>query len=383
MSGRSIFQRHADGDHGAIAILMALFMVVFVVLVAFSVDYGVAYAQRRALSTGSDSAALAIAQAYQQVAAANPGWSCDQVRAASTVQAQSIANTYMASNAYKGSVVAPVTVSCVSPSSGQPVQVGSPAVLLVSVDASRQVASIFGGIVGVSGYHIERTAAAAVGPAGTITGLRPFGVCQTDANALEGSGVGSYGLISDSNSGTACGQASGNWGTLTLPGITNNGNGQPSQCGNNLRSAILYGDCNPIAINGSTLPISGNPGFPSGNSIDAELNAIIGLPIVLPVYSSVSGNGANTIYSTVGFITVHLCAWWSGKNSSGTVPTGAGANCYNTAAAYRPVTLDPSTDYLQLQYVSFIPLSEVSTICGLGGLTSQCSSRPTSIQLVS
>jgi Flp pilus assembly protein TadG len=43
------------------------------VLAAFAIDFGNAYSQRRALSSGADSAALSIAAMQQQIGVAKPG----------------------------------------------------------------------------------------------------------------------------------------------------------------------------------------------------------------------------------------------------------------------------------------------------------------------
>ena len=47
-------------ERGAVAVIVALLMIPMLVLSAFAIDFGNSYSQSRALSTGADSAALAV-----------------------------------------------------------------------------------------------------------------------------------------------------------------------------------------------------------------------------------------------------------------------------------------------------------------------------------
>jgi hypothetical protein len=95
----------------------------------------------------------------------------------------------------------------------------------------------------------------------------------------------------------------GNRGTVDI-GTTNNGT-------NNLVRQILYGlSASDLAPYGGKLmfdqplQLDGNPGLSA--AIKAPLTAIIGEPRALPIFSAVSGNGANAVYTIVKFVGVRV-----------------------------------------------------------------------------
>lgn len=95
----------------------------------------------------------------------------------------------------------------------------------------------------------------------------------------------------------------GNWGTINV-GVSNNSTSV-------LNSQILYGITptqlatfpnSTIALSGTNPPsitFSGNPGISAG--IKSSLNAIIGRPVVVPIYDTNGGNGNNAWYRVVAF----------------------------------------------------------------------------------
>lgn len=52
------------------------------------------------------------------------------------------------------------------------------------------------------------------------------------------------------------------------------------------------------------MSLDGNPGLSA--AIKAPLTAIIGQPRALPIFSQVSGNGANAVYTIVKFVGVRV-----------------------------------------------------------------------------
>ncbi|HEV8002927.1 MAG TPA: pilus assembly protein TadG-related protein [Planctomycetaceae bacterium] len=95
----------------------------------------------------------------------------------------------------------------------------------------------------------------------------------------------------------------GNRGTVDI-GTTNNGT-------NNLTRQILYGlsasDLAPYGgqlLFNQTVLLDGNPGLSA--AIKAPLTAIIGEPRAIPIFSQVSGNGANAVYTIVKFVGVRV-----------------------------------------------------------------------------
>jgi len=96
----------------------------------------------------------------------------------------------------------------------------------------------------------------------------------------------------------------GNRGTVNI-GTTNNGT-------NNLTRQIVYGlsssDLAPyggqLLFNQAPLQLSGNPGLSA--AIKAPLTQIIGQPRAIPIFSAVSGPGANAVYTIVKFVGVRV-----------------------------------------------------------------------------
>jgi hypothetical protein len=100
----------------------------------------------------------------------------------------------------------------------------------------------------------------------------------------------------------------GNWGTVKI-GVSNNST-------STLASQIQYG-ITPAQLatfpgsllslgNSGTLQLGANPGISAG--LKSSIDAIIGQPRFIPIYSSVSGNGNNTVYTIVKFAGVRVMA---------------------------------------------------------------------------
>jgi hypothetical protein len=84
---------------------------------------------------------------------------------------------------------------------------------------------------------------------------------------------------------------------------------------------------------------------------------------VLPVFSSVTGNGANATYTIVGFLSVQICGYESNsKRQTGT--------CYLNGVdpvSKLDVTLTP--DSLQVVYSGFTPAEAFNPNCSIGDTT--------------
>jgi Flp pilus assembly protein TadG len=94
----------------------------------------------------------------------------------------------------------------------------------------------------------------------------------------------------------------GNWGTINV-GVTNNST-------STLRSQIENG-ITPAQMTAAGFPnppstFSGNPGISSG--ISSALSDIIGKPLVVPLWSGVSGNGNNLTYTMSEYVGVRIMA---------------------------------------------------------------------------
>jgi Flp pilus assembly protein TadG len=114
--------------------------------------------------------------------------------------------------------------------------------------------------------------------------------------------------ISNNGNGNGNGNgigASGNFGTVNI-GSMGNGTSDLNRViinGPNATDLSIYpGGVLQLDPTTHTLILSGNPGVSAGCK-DA-VTSIIGQPRILPLYSTVSGNGANAQYTIVGFVGV-------------------------------------------------------------------------------
>ena len=346
------------GDDGAIAILVAVLAVLFAVIAAFVTDFGTAYAQRQALSTGADSAALAIVRNEQLRVVANPVLTCGQLVTDDSATASATALTQINSNAPFGSPLTAgqvtTTLQCVGSNQGT---------LQATVTVNKTVPTTFGAIVGARSIAINRTAAAALGAANTV-GITPIAVCTNQALAIVNRAVSSHSpyaheLISLTKvwkAGNDCGSGgAGNWGFLDCTG-----NGAPS-----LSAGIQDGCNNGLTLDTSTTPATyaatGTPGNKgNSNPVQTAMGTIMDQVRVLPVYSSVTGNGANATYTVVGFLSVRICGYESNsKQQTGT--------CYlNGIDPVSKLDVTLTSDSLQVVYDGFTPAAAFNLNCAIG-----------------
>lgn len=356
-----IYVRGSRREDGAVAITVALLAVILVVLVAFTTDFGMAYAQRQALATGADSAALAVVHAKYTIEMADPTHpTCDQLVANDAAlasgdlrKASTIALAQVNANAPFGATIPAsdvITVlSCNSVAK----------VLQVSVKVNRSISPIFGGVVSASPLHIDRTALAALGVANGVHGLAPIGLCVNQANAIIAQHAAdlaaglpeSAQLIAPdkvwAGATAQCGTGgAGNWGWLDL--------GQGTGSANALGDFITSGaDSGALTLDTTTTPpsyqIGGVPGNKANNAnTKAAMLSIMDTTQSFPVYSLVTASGGNAVYTVIGFLSLKLCGF-------GTVH-GA---CYDPAVPL-------GNNDLQIRYVDFTLAGNFSKLCDIG-----------------
>jgi hypothetical protein len=96
----------------------------------------------------------------------------------------------------------------------------------------------------------------------------------------------------------------GNWGTIKV-GVSNNSTSVlNSQILNGITPAQLATFPNSTialdtTLNPPSITFSGNPGISAG--IKSSLNAIIGRPVIVPIYDVNGGNGNNAWYRVIAF----------------------------------------------------------------------------------
>jgi Flp pilus assembly protein TadG len=343
-------------EDGVVAVTTAILVVVLLGIVAFTTDFGMAYAQRQALATGADSAALAVILAEKTTQLSQPTRTCATSVAQDGAADSTIALTQVNANAPFHTTIpasaVTTTLSCVN---------GTLEVTVVDV---RTINQIFSGVLGGSPLNISRKAMADMGVVNSVSGASPFAVCTNQAQAIiaqhlvdvAASKPESAQLVSLTKvwgSGTCDGGGgSGNWGWLDF----GQGKGD-SALGPEITTGDSYG---PLTLNTSTTPpsysISGTPGNKgNGGPVQTGMQTIMDKSITVPVYSTVTGNGANAQYTVIGFLTVKMCGYQANKKS-------VLGNCYDPTTA----GVQLQGDDMQIRYLSYTAAGQIGTTCAIG-----------------
>jgi Flp pilus assembly protein TadG len=336
-------------DHrGAAAILFGALLPVLIGFTALAVDTSMIAVARGQLGTAADSAALAGAQ---QLATEN------RVRGATTLTGEITgANNQSLAFAQKNSVLgtAPVLSTNVTNSTTGEIVVGyidwtNPSSTLdtaaadtklfnsVQVTLNRDpshggaVPTIFANLMGFKGSNVT-VKSTATAQAYSVSGFKASGsssanllpivldkvTWQAMMNATSPSnGTDQYKY--DTSSGTVTSGpdgvyesllypvssgSPGNWGTINV-GVSNNSTSilgaqirygiTPAQLATYPNSTIKVDD----TLSPPSITFSGNPGISAG--IKDDLEAIIGKPVVVPIYDINGGNGNNAWYRVIAF----------------------------------------------------------------------------------
>ncbi len=337
--------------------LTAILAVVLLSIMAFVSDFGFAYANQRRIQSGADAAALAVSKKIAVESLASDD--CTLVR---TKFNTALSRSY-ALGVFRKS--AATTASLATGTSGFEVSCetvgGSSGTAVVKVKGEQDSPSFLGGLFGVSKVPVAQQARAIVAPLGSALEVRPFAICRVFAEAVQNA-PGTTFVVPITNADTGCGSASGNWSMLDFDGGSN-----PT---GDVKSWILNGYDEELSL-ASPLTIDGDPGF-NVNAATSEMNSMMALgDIVLPVYTSVTGNGSNAKYTISGFLSVTPCRYQINSKS------GPAPGSVNAACGALPVSL-PS-DYIQLRYSAFIPVGSLNLKCKLAD--SSCDHGPRSVTL--
>jgi Flp pilus assembly protein TadG len=339
----SIYQA-ARSPRGAAALLFGLMLPVFIGFAALAVDTSMIAVARGQLSTAADSAALAGAQ---ELATEN------RVRGATTLTTEITgANNQSLSFAQQNHVLgtAPVLSTNVSNATTGDILVGyldwtNPSSALDSSSANTKlfnsvqvtlhrdsthggvVPTVFAKLMGFSGSNVT-VSSTATAQAFSVSGFKASG--SSSANLLPivldtvtwqammaGTTTDQYTYNSSSNTVTSGADgiyesllypvesgSPGNWGTINV-GVSNNST-------STLSAQIRYGITpaqlatypnSTIQLDSTQTPpsitFSGNPGISAG--IKDDLTAIIGKPVVVPIYDINGDNGNNAWYRVIAF----------------------------------------------------------------------------------
>jgi hypothetical protein len=359
-----------------VAVLVAVLAVVLAGIAAFTTDFGLAYSQRQALATGADSAALAIVRNEKVKVDKLPSLTCAQLAASDGASASATALTQINANSPYGDPLSAAqvtaTLTCIGANSGT---------LRATVTVAKAVKTVFGGVLGVSTVNISRTAAAALGAVNGITGFLPIAVCTNQAQAIVANAMADVPTRSSTyrhelvsltkvwKPGNDCGSnGSGNWGFLDCQGNS----------AQSVAHGIEDGCADTITLDASTTPpssvTSGTPGDKMNSGpVDDAIATIMDKVEVIPVYSSVTRSGNNASYTIVGFLSARICGVEANRKTN----TGS---CY--LAGVEPLsntTVTLTSDSMQIQYVAYTPVGDLSTICGLGTITCQFNTTRTAL----
>jgi hypothetical protein len=325
--------------------------VVLLGFAAFSADVGMALAQRQAVSTGADSAALAIVR-EQHLDVIDTPRKCSDLKADTDVwsQAEATAVKQLNANSPFGMKIledaVEVDLDCV--------QDGK--VLRVEVTAAHSAEAIVGRFMGTSEIAFERRAVANLGVANEVGGVLPLAMCIHQADEIMANAAADRAndlpyraetikvdkvWMAPSKCISSKG-ASGNWGWLDL-GQGNSASG--------LGNLIKTGHGGTIDLTGPTYEQKGTPGNKvNSKHIDDGMAARMDDHVTLPVFDKYDeAGGQNVKYNIVGFMTVQLCGFDDGA---------AKGECFDES-------VPGFSDDLQLRYVDYSPAGVIGSICEL------------------
>lgn len=338
---RGALSREARRRRGAAIILAAFLMGVLVSMLALSIDIGYIAASKAEARRTADAAALA--GAWQMVDTACQNGNTCELNAEVNNAAKSMAHMNLVCNSapslsiegqeaditigYLSSLESSATLSTDSNNPYRAVR----ARIRKNEASNGQVPLFFAKFFGQNGRDmiVESTAATAMQIKGfnsPVTGaanlnLLPFALDeQTWIALLNGSGTDKYGFTA-SNSSVTSGTdginevnlypqgtgSPGNRGTVDI-GSSNNSTADLSrQITDGISSQDLYGLGKPLVLNDNgSMTLNGDTGISAG--VKDELASIIGQTRIIPVFSSVSGNGNNATFTIVRWVGVRIMA---------------------------------------------------------------------------
>lgn len=277
------FQRMSN-ERGGVSVIVAVALVALLGFAAIVIDVGALYAERAELQSGSDAAALAIAQDCAVGACGVP-----------SATAQTFANSNAKDNAANVDM----------PTFPTPTSVRVRATTRDSGGAG-SLALMFAPVLGINEETVSATSTATWGsPAGGPAVLPlAFAPCVFDLDGgiqvIETHGSGASPCTSTSPSGA------------TLPGGF-------SWLGGSTGSCEVQVDIN------TTVPSSTGASMPSGCS-SVLVPSLVGETILLPLYDDKSGTGAGASYHIYGWAAFTIHGWRFPSNAVNNT-TIAGATC--------------------------------------------------------
>lgn len=242
--------------------LVALSLLPITTVTAVGVDAGRVFVERQRIQTAAESAALAAAGDWYRTGSACGTTAAGLVDVNAGVEATDACSTV--GTRYGG---------------------------VVTVTATKDVGTVFDSLLGRTSTDVESTASVRIGPASSVSGLRPTALCA-NSPALAAWRASGFSTTQQFTIGVTgdCAGVPGNWGVLDFDGGANRTT--------DLQAWIDSGWSGSVAIGQE---FAGDPGIPSPA---LHMDAVIGRTISVPVYDRVRYEGANSIYRVSSFVTM-------------------------------------------------------------------------------
>lgn len=271
----------ATNERGTVLLIVGVAMTILFGISALVIDMGQNLSEQRRLSTATDAAALAAAQAYGYGAAG----------------CANIAPDYLSRNADDATLL-----GCDAFGDTTNGTFG-----WVVVEAEITVGQFFAGTIGRDTVTISHSSVAVFGglDGSFSSGARPMSLCFQGLlsnpaylawQALPaGSGSAPIKILYNKNQPDDCGDTTGNWGFIDFDGGSNSNS--------DTKDWIEFGFPDPVEVGW----YEGSPGAMSGthkSALQALKNS--GEQFWLPVVTEGGGNGANVMYHVTNFMPVRL-----------------------------------------------------------------------------
>jgi hypothetical protein len=324
----------ASGNRrGAILVLAAFFVIVIFAFTAFTVDLGYIALVKAELQNSADAAAMAGAWELLHESRLQKDVDYNVLEAGARKGAAQFAALNMVAKVRPNVPNGDIVIGRLN-NGGQIVTGGDHSSFnAVKVTVSRSAEKngvlplLFGPFLGKQ--NVDLTATAVAKFESGVTGFRPnartgnsslipFAIKNSDwANVLAGNGKDNFSADSDTDAVGAgsdglkeldifngSNNSPGNFGTLNI-GRSNQGlPGLLKQIRNGVGEADLEPYGGELSLDSGKLELGGDPGF--STPVFSAAQEILGRPVAIPIYSTVTGSGANTKYTIVGFAAVRI-----------------------------------------------------------------------------
>lgn len=270
----------ADGERGAISVLVAILMVTLLGFTALAVDVGMLYAERTQDQNGSDAVALMVAQkCAKNINDVNCSTTSPLARSLANGNARDGASNIAALVLDKAARTVKVTVG--AQEAGK---------------TPNRVSLFFARALGFSSAEVTATSRVQWGTPSTGTILLPLAIAQCKLNLTPGSLAGAEQVL-DMDSG-GCGEIPGGFGWIS---------DSDAKCGVTLSAG---------QANNSGVWFSSNTGASApGECTAADLSKMNDQTVLFPLYDVATGNGSSGKYYVKGFAAFHVTGYHFASNS--------------------------------------------------------------------